>query len=53
LGRVPAASDLADCALCCSDPKAFARRCRKAGLKVQGSVVTLPAALGGTWLLQA
>jgi hypothetical protein len=56
VGRVlrmaPAAPALAGYALSCSDPDAFAARCRKAGLEVAGRVVTLPAALGGTWLLE-
>ena len=32
---------------------AFAARCSKAGLKVAGRTVTLPAALGGAWLLES
>src|SRR5688572_3399936 len=52
LGNAPAAPALAGYALSCSDPDAFAARCRKAGLQVAGRVVTLPAALGGTWLLE-
>ena len=52
LGNAPAAPALAGYALSCSDPEAFAARCRKAGLQVAGRVVTLPAALGGTWLLE-
>ena len=52
LGTAPAAPALAGYALSCSDPDAFAARCRKAGLEVAGRVVTLPAALGGTWLLE-
>ena len=53
LGNVPAAPALAGYALSCSDPDAFAARCRNAGLKVNGRVVELPAALGGTWLLES
>jgi len=52
LGTAPAAPALAGYALSCSDPAAFAARCRKAGLEVAGRAVTLPATLGGTWLLE-
>jgi hypothetical protein len=52
LGKAPAAPALAGYALSCSDPDAFAARCRKAGLEVAGRVVTLPATLGGNWLLE-
>jgi len=53
LGPVPAAPALAGYALGCEDPVAFAARCGKAGLKVKGRVVALPAALGGAWLLES
>jgi hypothetical protein len=53
LGKVPRAPALAGYALSCSDPDAFAARCRNAGLKVKGNAVTLPAALGGSWLLES
>jgi Glyoxalase-like domain len=53
LGDVPAAPAIAGYALASSDPATFARRCSKAGLKVRGNVVALPAALGGTWLLES
>ena len=53
LGSAPAAPALAGYALSCSDPDALAARCRNAGLKVNGRVVELPAALGGTWLLES
>lgn len=53
LGNVPPAPALAGYALSCSDPEAFAARCSKAGMKVAGNVVTLPAALGGAWLLES
>lgn len=53
LGSVPPAPALAGYALACSDPDAFAARCSSTGLKVEGRVVSLPAALGGTWLLHA
>jgi len=53
LGPCPAAPALAGYALSCSDPDAFAARCRQAGLQVKGNVVTLPAALGGAWLLES
>jgi hypothetical protein len=52
LGSAPAAPALAGYALACAAPDAFAARCRKAGLEVAGRVVTLPAALGGTWLIE-
>ena len=53
LGEVPAAPALAGYALGCADPEGFARRCSKAGLRVDGNRVRLPAALGGTWLLES
>jgi len=53
LGRAPAAPAVAGYALSCSDPDAFAKRCRNAGLKVKGKAVSLPAALGGAWLLES
>jgi len=53
LGNVPSAPALAGYALSCSDPEAFAARCSKAGMKVKGRAVTLPAALGGAWLLES
>ena len=53
LGDVPPAPALAGYALSCSDPKALAQRCAKAGMKVQRNVVRLPAALGGAWLLES
>jgi hypothetical protein len=52
LGYAPAAPALAGYALSCGDPDAFAARCRTAGLEVAGRVVVLPAALGGTWVLE-
>jgi hypothetical protein len=52
-GTVPPAPALAGYALSCSDPQAFAARCSKAGLKVKGNAVRLPAALGGAWLLES
>jgi len=51
-GRAPAAPALAGYALSCSDRRAFLERCRKAGLEVEGNVVGLPRALGGTWVIQ-
>lgn len=51
LGKVPPAPALAGYELACADPDAFAVRCSKAGLKVKGNAVTLPLALGGTWLI--
>jgi len=53
LGSAPMAPALAGYALSCSDPDAFAARCSKAGLEVSGRTVTLPAALGGAWLLES
>ena len=53
LGEAPSAPALAGYALGCADPEEFARRCSKAGLRVQGKAVRLPAALGGTWLLES
>jgi len=53
LGDCPPAPALAGYALSCSDPDAFAARCSKAGLKVQGNAVRLPPALGGAWLLES
>lgn len=53
LGEVPPAPALAGYALGCADPEDFARRCSNAGLRVQGQTVRLPAALGGTWLLES
>jgi Glyoxalase-like domain len=52
-GKVPPAPAVAGYALSCRDPAAFAKRCSKAGLKVRGNVVALPAALGGSWLLES
>jgi hypothetical protein len=53
LGKVPAAPAIAGYALGCREPDAFAARCRGAGLEVEGRVVRLPPALGGTWLLES
>ena len=53
LGEAPPAPALAGYALGCADPEEFAGRCSKAGLRVQGKAVRLPAALGGTWLLES
>jgi hypothetical protein len=43
---------IAGYALRTRDPKAFAKRCAKAGLQVKGSTVKLPPALGGFWRLR-
>ncbi len=52
LGAAPRAPGIAGYALACTDPKAFARRCARAGLKVNRRLaVVLPPALGGAWLL--
>jgi Glyoxalase-like domain len=53
LGEVPHAPALAGYALSCIDPRAFAARCGKAGLRVEGNVVRLPDALGSAWLLES
>lgn len=53
LGEVPPAPALAGYAISCADPDAFAARCSKSGLKVEGNAVRLPAALGGAWLLES
>lgn len=53
LGEAPPAPALAGYALCCNNPDAFAARCRGAGLEVDGRLVRLPPALGGTWLLES
>ena len=53
--ETPPAPALAGYGLACRNPKAFAARCSKAGLRVQrkGSryVVVLPPILGGAWLI--
>jgi hypothetical protein len=52
LGAAPRAPGIAGYALACRDPKAFARRCKAAGLKVNRALsVVLPPALGGAWHL--
>jgi hypothetical protein len=52
LGAAPPAPGIAGYALACRDPKAFARRCRAAGLKVNRNLgVVLPPVLGGAWRL--
>lgn len=52
LGAAPRAPGIAGYALACKDPKAFARRCAQAGLKVNRRLaVVLPPALGGAWHL--
>ena len=53
LGQCPPAPALAGYALSCSDPQALAARCSRAGMKVERNVVRLPAALGGSWLLES
>lgn len=49
LGEVPAPPALAGYELGCRNPDGFIERCAKAGLQVEGTVVTLPPALGGCW----
>jgi hypothetical protein len=55
IGNVPPAPAIAAIALELDDAKRFAERCEGAGLKTmrtaRGYSVTLPPALGGTWLL--
>jgi len=52
LGAAPPSPGIAGYALACRDPRAFARRCRAAGLKVNRHLaVVLPPALGGAWRL--
>ncbi|MGD9953560.1 MAG: VOC family protein [Burkholderiales bacterium] len=52
LGAAPPSPGIAGYALACRDPKAFARRCAAAGLKVNRNLsVVLPPALGGAWHL--
>jgi hypothetical protein len=53
LGGAPKAPALAGYALSCGDPAAFAARCSKAGLPVEGRRVRLPPSLGGVWLLES
>ncbi len=52
LGDAPPAPAIAGYDLRTRDPKAFARRCKKAGLEVKGTSVRLPPALGGCWRLR-
>ena len=52
LGAAPPSPGIAGYALACRDPRAFARRCKAAGLKVNRHLaVVLPPALGGAWRL--
>jgi hypothetical protein len=52
LGAAPRSPGIAGYALACRDPKAFAKRCKGAGLKVNRHLaVVLPPALGGAWRL--
>jgi hypothetical protein len=52
LGTAPRSPGIAGYALACRDPRAFAKRCRGAGLKVNRNLaVVLPPALGGAWHL--
>ena len=52
LGAAPRSPAIAGYALACKDPKAFARRCAQAGLKLNRNLaVVLPPALGGAWHL--
>jgi hypothetical protein len=52
LGAATRAPGIAGYALACRDPRAFARRCRAAGLGVNRNLaVSLPPALGGAWRL--
>jgi hypothetical protein len=52
LGAAPPSPGIGGYALACKDPKAFARRCKAAGLKVNRHLgVVLPPVLGGAWRL--
>ena len=55
LGVAPPAPGLAGYRLACRHPEAFAKRCMGLGLEVRqtaaGHAVSLPAALGGVWLI--
>lgn len=52
LGAAPPSPGIAGYALAFRDPKAFAARCRRAGLEVNRHLaVALPHALGGAWRL--
>lgn len=52
LGAAPRSPGIAGYALACKDPRAFARDCREAGLKLNRNLaVVLPPALGGAWHL--
>lgn len=52
LGAAPYSPGIAGYALACRDPRAFARRCRAAGLQVNRHLaVALPQVLGGVWHL--
>jgi hypothetical protein len=52
LGAAPRSPGIAGYALACRDPKAFARSCAAAGLKVNRNLgIVLSAALGGAWRL--
>lgn len=52
LGAAPRAPGIAGYALACRNPKAFAARCRAAGLEVNRNLaVLLPPALGSAWHL--
>lgn len=52
LGAAPPSPGIAGYALACKDPRAFARRCGEAGLKVNRHLaVVLPGVLGGAWRL--
>ena len=53
LGDAPAAPALAGYALSCSDPEAFAARCRKAGLEVDGPCRCAAGRARRTWLLES
>ena len=52
LGQCPPAPALAGYALSCADPDGFVSQCSSQGLKVKNRTVTLPAQLGGAWLIE-
>ena len=55
LGKAPPAPGLAGYALACRHPQAFLKRCSKLGLAAHksaaGRALSLPASLGGVWLI--
>ena len=52
ISYVPDAPGIAAIGMSFKDPQAFAKRCTAAGLEVRKNALTLPATLGGTWILE-